>query len=329
CEIVRCAVPDQVAAEALAPICKQSRIPMVADIHFDYRLALMSLDAGVDGLRLNPGNIGERWKVEEVVKACVDRSVPIRIGVNAGSLEKALQRKYGEPCADALVESAWRHIDLLNKHDFHNFKISLKASNVWMTVAAYQKIASQIDQPLHMGVTEAGVARAGSIKSSMALGALLMQGIGDPIRVSLAADPVEEIKVGFEILKGLGLRKRGINLIACPSCSRQNFDVIRTVNELEARLDDIQEDLDVAVIGCIVNGPGEAKVADLGVTGGTPNNLIYRDGKPFQKATPEQLLDMLEQQVREKLAQQRVARGAESTKGETRERLSDVCSDDA
>ncbi|MEJ2754532.1 MAG: flavodoxin-dependent (E)-4-hydroxy-3-methylbut-2-enyl-diphosphate synthase [Gammaproteobacteria bacterium] len=328
-DLVRISVPTMEAAEAVGRIRQLVKIPVIADIHFDHKIALRVAALGVDCLRINPGNIGRDDKVREVIACARDRGIPIRIGVNAGSLEKALQRKYGEPCADALVESAWRHIDLLNKHDFHNFKISLKASNVWMTVAAYQKIASQIDQPLHMGVTEAGVARAGSIKSSMALGALLMQGIGDTIRVSLAADPVEEIKVGFEILKGLGLRKRGINLIACPSCSRQNFDVIRTVNELEARLDDIQEDLDVAVIGCIVNGPGEAKVADLGVTGGTPNNLIYRDGKPFQKATPEQLLDMLEQQVREKLAQQRVARGAESTKGETRERLSDACSDDA
>lgn len=302
-DIVRVSVPTMEAAEAFGEIRKQVGVPLVADIHFDYKIALRVAELGVDCLRINPGNIGRDDRVQAVISSARDKGIPIRIGVNAGSLEKALQRKYGEPCADALVESAMRHIDLLDKHDYQDFKVSLKASDVWMTVAAYQKIASQIVQPLHLGVTEAGVARAGSVKSSMALGALLMQGIGDTLRISLAADPVEEIKVGFEILKGLGLRKKGINLIACPSCSRQNFDVIKTVNALEARLEDVQENLDVAVIGCIVNGPGEAKVADIGVTGGTPSNLIYRDGKPFKKISSEHLLDFLEQQVREKLSE--------------------------
>lgn len=302
-DIVRVSVPSMEAADAFGEIRKQVSVPLVADIHFDYKIALRVAELGVDCLRINPGNIGRDDRVQAVISAARDNGIPIRIGVNAGSLEKALQRKYGEPCADALVESAMRHIDLLYKHDFEDFKVSLKASDVWMTVAAYQKIAAQIEQPLHLGVTEAGVARAGSVKSAMALGALLMAGIGDTLRISLAADPVEEIKVGYEILKGLGLRKKGINLIACPSCSRQNFDVIKTVNALEARLEDIQENLDVAVIGCIVNGPGEAKVADIGVTGGTPSNLIYRDGKPFQKVSSEELLDFLEQQVREKLTE--------------------------
>lgn len=302
-DIVRVSVPTMEAADAFGEIRSQVDVPLVADIHFDYKIALRVAELGVDCLRINPGNIGRDDRVQAVISSARDKGIPIRIGVNAGSLEKALQRKYGEPCADALVESAMRHIDLLNKHDFQDFKVSLKASDVWMTVAAYQKIAAQIEQPLHLGVTEAGVARAGSVKSSMALGSLLMQGIGDTLRISLAADPVEEIKVGFEILKGLGLRKKGINLIACPSCSRQNFDVIKTVNALEARLEDVQENLDVAVIGCIVNGPGEAKVADIGVTGGTPSNLIYRDGKPFKKISSEHLLDFLEQQVRDKLAE--------------------------
>jgi (E)-4-hydroxy-3-methylbut-2-enyl-diphosphate synthase len=302
-DIVRVSVPTMEAAEAFGEIRRQVGVPLVADIHFDYTIALRVAELGVDCLRINPGNIGRDDRVQAVVSSARDKGIPIRIGVNAGSLEKALQRKYGEPCADALVESAMRHIDLLIKHDFHDFKVSLKASDVWMTVAAYRKIASQIEQPLHLGVTEAGVARAGSVKSAMALGSLLMQGIGDTLRISLAADPVEEVKVGFEILKGLGLRKKGINLIACPSCSRQNFDVIKTVNALEARLEDIQENLDVAVIGCIVNGPGEAKVADIGVTGGTPSNLIYRDGKPYKKVHADDLLDFLELQVREKLAE--------------------------
>jgi (E)-4-hydroxy-3-methylbut-2-enyl-diphosphate synthase len=302
-DIVRVSVPTMEAAEAFGKIRQRVSVPLVADIHFDYKIALRVAELGVDCLRINPGNIGRDDRVQAVVSSARDKGIPIRIGVNAGSLEKSLQRKYGEPCADALVESAMRHIDLLLKHDFEAFKVSLKASDVWMTVAAYQKIASQIEQPLHLGVTEAGVARAGSVKSAMALGSLLMQGIGDTIRISLAADPVEEIKVGYEILKGLGLRKKGINLIACPSCSRQNFDVIKTVNALEARLEDIRENLDVAVIGCIVNGPGEAKVADIGVTGGTPSNLIYRDGKPLQKVGSDQLLDFLENQIRDKLAE--------------------------
>lgn len=301
-DIVRVSVPSLEAAEAFGIIRSQVSVPLVADIHFDYKIALKVAELGVDCLRINPGNIGREDRVKAVVEAAKDRNIPIRVGVNAGSLEKSLQRKYGEPCADALVESALRHLDLLDKFDFADFKVSLKASSVLMTVQAYRKIAGQIEQPLHLGVTEAGVLRAGTIKSSVALGALLMEGIGDTIRISLAADPVEEVKVGFELLKSLGLRKKGLNFIACPSCSRQNFDVIKTVNALEARLEDVQACLDVAVIGCIVNGPGEAKVADIGVTGGTPQNLIYRSGKPSHKVSAEDLLNELEQQVRQQIA---------------------------
>jgi len=301
-DIVRVSVPTMDAAIAFGKIRKQVNLPLIADIHFDYKIALAVAEQGVDCLRINPGNIGKEDKIRAVIDCAKDKGIPIRIGVNAGSLEKDLQKKYGEPNANALVESALRHVDILDRHNFHNFKLSLKASDVWMTVEAYTKIAAQIDQPLHLGVTEAGVLRAGTIKSSIALGHLLMQGIGDTIRISLAADPVEEIKVGFDLLKGLGLRKKGINFIACPSCSRQNFDVINTVNTLEARLEDVDYPLDVAIIGCIVNGPGEAKVADIGLTGGSPSHLIYRDGVKSGKVVTANLIDHLEQQIRDKVA---------------------------
>ncbi|PCJ17380.1 MAG: 4-hydroxy-3-methylbut-2-en-1-yl diphosphate synthase [Gammaproteobacteria bacterium] len=301
-DIVRVSVPSMEAAKAFAEIRKQAKVPLIADIHFDYKIALAVADYGVDCLRINPGNIGKEARVKEVVAAAKDKNIPIRIGVNAGSLEKDLQRKYGEPTPDALVESAMRHIDILDRLDFQNYKLSLKASNVFMTVAAYRIISGQIDQPLHLGVTEAGVFRSGTVKSSIALGALLMEGIGDTIRISLAADPVEEVKVGFDILKSLQLRKKGVNIIACPSCSRQNFDVIKVVNALEARLEDVKESLDVAVIGCIVNGPGEAKEADVGLAGGTPANLAYLNGEKSHKIDNENLLDELERMAREKVA---------------------------
>ena len=302
-DIVRVSVPSMEAAEAFGVIKKQVNVPLVADIHFDYKIALAVAEKGVDCLRINPGNIGKEERVRAVVDCARDKGIPIRIGVNAGSLEKELQRKYGEPNAEALVESAMRHIDILDRLDFQEYKLSLKASNVFMTVDAYRLIASQIEQPLHLGVTEAGGLRSGTVKSSIALGMLLMDGIGDTIRISLAADPVEEVKVGFDILKSLGLRTKGINFVACPSCSRQNFDVIKTINELEARCEDILTPLDVAVIGCIVNGPGEAKVADIGLTGGTPSNLIFKDGKPSHKVQNDDLVDELERQIREKVAQ--------------------------
>ncbi len=302
-DIVRISVPSLEAADAFGEIKKRVNVPLVADIHFDYKIALAVAEKGVDCLRINPGNIGREDRIRAVVDAAKDRNIPIRVGVNAGSLEKELQKKYGEPTPAALVESAMRHVDILDRMDFQNFKLSLKASNVFMTVDAYRLIAAQIDNPLHLGVTEAGGLRSGTVKSAIALGALLMDGIGDTLRISLAADPVEEVKVGFDILKSLGLRTKGINFIACPSCSRQNFDVITTVNALESRLEDVRTPLDVAIIGCIVNGPGEAKEADIGLTGGTPNNLIYRDGKPSHKVTPEELIDEMERVIRARVAE--------------------------
>lgn len=303
-DIVRVSVPSMDAAEAFGEIRKQVSVPLVSDIHFDYKIALRVLELGVDCLRINPGNIGKEDRVRTLVDAARDKNVPIRIGVNAGSLEKDLQQKYGEPTADALVESALRHIDILDRLDYPNFKISLKASEVFMTVEAYRKLASQIEQPLHLGITEAGGFRSGTVKSAIGLGMLLADGIGDTIRVSLAADPVQEIKVGFDILKSLHLRSKGINLIACPSCSRQNFDVIATVNALEERLEDVLEPLDVAVIGCVVNGPGEAREADIGLTGGQPN-LLYIGGEPDHKVSNEELVDELERQVRAELARRK------------------------
>jgi (E)-4-hydroxy-3-methylbut-2-enyl-diphosphate synthase len=300
-DIVRVSVPSMDAAEAFGQIRKQVSIPLVADIHFDYKIALRVAELGVDCLRINPGNIGREDRVRAVVDSARDHGIPIRIGVNAGSLEKELQKKYGEPTPDALVESALRHIDILDRLNYPEFKVSLKASDVFMTVLAYRKLADQIEQPLHLGITEAGGLRSGAVKSSIGLGMLLAEGIGDTIRVSLAADPIEEIKVGFDILKSLRIRSKGINLIACPSCSRQQFDVISTVNALEARLEDITEPMDVAVIGCVVNGPGEAKEAAIGLTGGTPN-LLYVDGKPNHKVENEALVDELEREIRKRIA---------------------------
>lgn len=298
-DIIRVSVPSLEAAEAFGQIRKLVTVPLVADIHFDYRIALRVADLGVDCLRINPGNIGREKRIRAVVDKARDLNIPIRIGVNAGSLEKDLQKKYGEPTPDALVESALRHVDYLDKYDFQNFKVSVKASDVFMAVAAYRKLSAQIEQPLHLGITEAGGLRSGTVKSSVGLGMLLMDGIGDTIRVSLAADQVEEVKVGWDMLKSLKLRNKGVNFIACPSCSRQNFDVIQTMNELEMRVEDIKVPLDVAIIGCVVNGPGEAKEADLGLAGGLPN-LVYVDGKPSEKFTNENLVDKLENLIRTK-----------------------------
>ncbi|PCK09703.1 MAG: 4-hydroxy-3-methylbut-2-en-1-yl diphosphate synthase [Alteromonadaceae bacterium] len=301
-DIVRVSVPSMDAAEAFGAIRKQVEVPLVADIHFDYRIALRVADLGVDCLRINPGNIGREKRIIAVVDKARDLNIPIRIGVNAGSLEKDLQKKYGEPTPDALVESALRHIDILDRLDFQDFKVSVKASGIFMAVAAYRKLAAQIEQPLHLGITEAGGLRAGTVKSSVGLGMLLMDGIGDTIRISLAADPVEEVKVGWDILKSLKIRNKGINFIACPSCSRQNFDVVQTMNELESRLDDIRTPLDVAVIGCVVNGPGEAKEVDVGLAGGSPRNLLYVDGMPSEKIENTNLVDELERLIRDKAA---------------------------
>ena len=313
-DIVRVSVPSMDAAEAFKLIRQQSPVPLVADIHFDHKIALKVAEYGVDCLRINPGNIGKEQKVREVIAACKDKGIPIRIGVNAGSLGKELMRKYPEPTSEALIESALKNVDILDRHNFPDFKVSVKASEVFMAVAAYRGLAQQIEQPLHLGITEAGALRGGTVKSAVGLGMLLMEGIGDTMRVSLAADPVEEVKVGFEILKSLKLRTNGINFVACPSCSRQNFDVIGTMNELERRLEDIRTPMAVAVIGCIVNGPGEAKEADVGLTGATPSNLIYLDGEPDHKVSNTDFVDHLESVIRkraENLEAQRAREEAE------------------
>ncbi|MDD5330081.1 MAG: flavodoxin-dependent (E)-4-hydroxy-3-methylbut-2-enyl-diphosphate synthase [Sulfuricella sp.] len=300
-DIVRVSVPSMEAAEAFGEIRKRSPVPLITDIHFDYKIALRVAELGADCLRINPGNIGREDRVQAVVQSARDHGIPIRIGVNAGSLEKDLQKKYGEPTPEALVESALRHIEILDRLNFPDFKVSLKASDVFTTVEAYKLLAGQIEQPLHLGITEAGGLRAGSVKSAIGLGMLLAAGIGDTIRVSLAADPVEEVKVGFDILKSLHIRSKGVNIIACPSCSRQEFDVIKTVNALEERLEDVLESIDVAVMGCVVNGPGEAREADVGIAGGSPN-LLYIDGKPAHKVSEAEMVDVLERQVRARIA---------------------------
>ena len=299
-DIVRVSVPSLEEAEAFGEIRKQVSIPLVADIHFDHNIALRVADLGVDCLRINPGNITREDRLREVIAKAKDKNIPIRIGVNAGSLGKELLRKYNEPTAEALVESAMRNVDLLDKHDFQDFKVSVKASDVFMAVDAYRDLAKRIEQPLHLGITEAGGLRSGTVKSAIGLGSLLMDGIGDTIRISLAADPAEEARVAWDMLRSLRLRSKGINFIACPSCSRQNFDVIKTVNELENRLEDITVPMDVSIIGRIVNGPGEAKESDFGLTGGTPDNLVYLDGKPDHKLQQGNLVEQLEKEIRAK-----------------------------
>ena len=301
-DIVRISVPTMEAAEAFRLIKAQTTIPVVADIHFDYRIALKVAEYGADCLRINPGNIGNEQRVRTVVDCARDRNIPIRIGVNGGSLERDLQEKYGEPTPEALVESALRHVEYLDKYDFQNFKVSVKASDVALAVGAYRLLAQQIKQPLHLGITEAGGLRAGAVKSAIGLGMLLAEGIGDTLRVSLAADPVEEVKVGFDILKSLRIRSRGINFIACPSCSRQEFDVIGTVNELERRLEDIVTPMDVSIIGCVVNGPGEALTADLGVAGAANKSAFYEDGQRVDRLNNQALITILEQRIRAKVA---------------------------
>ncbi|MDT8442269.1 MAG: flavodoxin-dependent (E)-4-hydroxy-3-methylbut-2-enyl-diphosphate synthase [Desulfuromonadales bacterium] len=293
CEIVRCAVPDEEAARALVPLCRESAVPLIADIHFDYRLALLAVDAGVDGLRLNPGNIGARWKVAEVVKACAERGVPIRIGVNAGSLEKELLAQYGQPSAEAMVASALGHIRILEDLGYREIKVSLKASDVRRTVAAYRQLATEIDYPLHIGITEAGTVWSGTIKSAVGLGALLLDGIGDTLRVSLTGDPVEEVRVGWEILKSLDLRERGPVFVSCPTCGRCQIDLITVAEEVERRLHDLPRKLTIAVMGCVVNGPGEAREADLGIAGGKGQGLLFRKGEVVRKVAEGELADAL------------------------------------
>ncbi|WP_417358163.1 flavodoxin-dependent (E)-4-hydroxy-3-methylbut-2-enyl-diphosphate synthase [Gallaecimonas pentaromativorans] len=302
-DIVRVSVPTMDAAEAFKLIKERVSVPLVADIHFDYRIALKVAEYGADCLRINPGNIGKEDRIRAVVDAARDRNIPIRIGVNGGSLEKDIQEKYGEPTAAALVESAMRHVDILDRLNFDQFKVSVKASDVFLAVGAYRLLAQQIKQPLHLGITEAGGARSGAVKSAIGLGMLLAEGIGDTLRVSLAADPVEEVKVGFDILKSLRIRSRGINFIACPSCSRQEFDVIGTVNALENRLEDITTPLDVSVIGCVVNGPGEALVSDMGIAGATRKSGYYVDGeRQKERLDNDNLVDELEARIRAKVA---------------------------
>ncbi|NVO00475.1 MAG: flavodoxin-dependent (E)-4-hydroxy-3-methylbut-2-enyl-diphosphate synthase [Geobacteraceae bacterium] len=297
CEIVRCAVPDMDAALALGKIRSQSHMPVVADIHFDYKLALKVLEFGIDGLRLNPGNIGDRWKVEEVVKAARERLVPIRIGVNAGSLEKELLQKYGHPTAEAMVESALGHVRILEDIGYEEIKISLKASDVMKTVAAYRLLASKVDYPLHIGITEAGTTFSGTIKSSVGLGILLADGIGDTLRVSLTGDPVDEVRVGFEILKSLGLRQKGVNFVSCPTCGRCEINLIKVAEEVEQRLCGIDSPITVAVMGCVVNGPGEAREADFGIAGGKGEGLLFRHGEIVRKVPEAELADALVEEV--------------------------------
>ncbi len=293
CELVRVAVPYMDAAEAIAAIRPRINIPLIADIHFDSRLALCSIKSGADGLRLNPGNIGEKARVKEVAAAAKDNGVPIRIGVNAGSLEKDILRKYTHPAAEALVESALRHIGLLEDAGFADIKVSLKASSVLLTIESYRLLAEKVDYPFHIGITEAGTLFSGTVKSSVGIGILLSEGIGDTLRVSITGDPVEEVRVGWEILKSLDIRKRGVNIISCPTCGRLKFDCARVALELEQRLAHIKEPLNVAVMGCVVNGPGEAKEADLGIAGGDGEGLIYVKGMIVRKVKETELVDAM------------------------------------
>jgi len=311
CEIVRVAVPDKVAAAALGRIKSRIRLPLVADIHFDYRLALGALEAGVDKLRLNPGNIGVADRVRTVAREAKSRGVPIRVGANIGSLSKEMLRKYGEPCADALVESALEEIKILEDLDFHDIVISVKASDVEMAVAAYVKIAAAASYPLHVGITEAGTVWAGTVKSAVGLGGILSRGLGDTIRVSLAADPVEEVKVGFEVLKSLGLRLRGPILVACPSCGRADVDIIALAEEVERRLQQYPVPVKVAVMGCAVNGPGEARMADLGVAAGKGMGLIFKKGKIVASLPEARLLEGLMKEVEAVVREKQAAKAAQ------------------
>ncbi|WP_417603280.1 flavodoxin-dependent (E)-4-hydroxy-3-methylbut-2-enyl-diphosphate synthase [Primorskyibacter flagellatus] len=303
-DIVRISVPDEASSKALADITRESPVPIVADIHFHYKRGIESALAGAACLRINPGNIGSADRVREVIAAARDNGCSIRIGVNAGSLEKHLLEKYGEPCPDAMVESGLDHIRILEDNNFQDYKISVKASDVFMAAAAYQGIAEATDAPIHLGITEAGGLVSGTIKSAIGLGNLLWMGIGDTIRVSLSADPVEEVKVGFEILKSLGLRHRGVNIISCPSCARQGFDVIATVAELEKRLEHIKTPMSLSIIGCVVNGPGEALMTDVGFTGGGNGaGMVYLAGKQSHKLSNAQMIDHIVEQVEARAAQ--------------------------
>lgn len=303
-DIVRVSVPDTAASHALREVVRESPVPIVADIHFHYKRAIEAAEAGAACLRINPGNIGDEKRVREVIKAARDHGCSIRIGVNAGSLEKHLLEKYGEPCPDAMIESGLDHIRILQDNDFHEFKISVKASDVFMASAAYMGLADATDAPIHLGITEAGGMISGTVKSAIGLGNLLWMGIGDTIRVSLSADPVEEVKIGYEILKSLGLRHRGVNIISCPSCARQGFDVIKTVTILEERLAHIKTPMSLSIIGCVVNGPGEALMTDVGFTGGGAGaGMVYLAGKQSHKLSNEQMIEHIVEQVERKAAE--------------------------
>lgn len=316
-DIVRVSCPDEASTAAFRIIAREARVPLVADIHFHYRRGIEAAQAGAACLRINPGNIGSSERVREVVQAAKDHGCSMRIGVNAGSLEKELLEKYGEPCPEAMVESALNHARILQDHDFHEFKISVKASDPFLTVAAYHQLADAIDCPLHVGVTEAGPLRTGTIKSSIAMGNLLWAGIGDTIRVSLAADPVEEIKVGFDILKSLGLRHRGVNIIACPSCARQGFDVIKTVGILEERLAHVTTPMSLSIIGCVVNGPGEALYTDVGFTGGgAGSGMMYLNGSIARKLANADMVEEIVDMVERKAAELEAVRAAEKVAAE-------------
>lgn len=299
CELVRVAVPDEKDARALGQIASRIKIPLIADIHFNYRYALIALDEGVAKLRLNPGNIGSRDRVEQVVKKAKERGVPIRIGVNAGSLQKDLLKKYGHPCPEAIVESAFEHIRILEELDFRDIVVSLKTSDVPMTVQTYRLFSQKSDYPLHLGVTEAGTLIRGTVNSAVGIGMLLAEGIGDTMRVSLTADPVEEIKVAKFILQSLGLRKEGVKIISCPSCGRADVDVFKLANEVENRAQSIEEPISIAVMGCEVNGPGESMEADFGITGGRNTGMIYIDGKKHKLVPEQELVDKLFEQIEE------------------------------
>jgi (E)-4-hydroxy-3-methylbut-2-enyl-diphosphate synthase len=310
-DIIRVSCPDEDSTAALPRIVKASKVPIVADIHFHYKRAIEAADAGAACLRINPGNIGSADRVREVVKAAKDHGVSMRIGVNAGSLEKDLLEKYGEPCPEAMVESALDHARILQDHDFHNFKISVKASDVFLAVAAYQQLADACDYPLHIGITEAGALRTGTVKSAIGLGSLLWAGIGDTIRVSLSAEPEEEVRVGFELLKALNLRHRGVNIVSCPSCARQQYDVIRTVEALEKRVAHITTPMTVSVIGCVVNGPGEARETDIGFTGGgNGTHQVYVAGVPHHRLKDASIVDHLAELIEKKAAEIEAAKAA-------------------
>ncbi|MEE9381729.1 MAG: flavodoxin-dependent (E)-4-hydroxy-3-methylbut-2-enyl-diphosphate synthase [Hyphomonadaceae bacterium] len=319
-DIVRVSCPDEASTAALREIVQGSAVPLVADIHFHYKRGIEAADAGAACLRINPGNIGSPERVKEVVNAARANGCSIRIGVNGGSLERHLLEKYGEPCPEAMVESALDHARILDDLGFHEYKISVKASDAFLTVAAYQQLSEVTDAPLHLGVTEAGALRSGTVKSSIGLGSLLWAGIGDTIRVSLSADPVEEVKVGYDILKSLGIRSRGVNIIACPSCARQGFDVIKTVETLEKRLEHIREPISLSIIGCVVNGPGEAAMTDLGFTGGGKDaGMMYHAGSPHHKLSNDDMIEHIVSEVEARAAKMRAAdeaKEAEATAAE-------------